>query len=62
MTWFIVFEGKNQNIFILFKPDHENRALYTPKLPKTKVFHFFSMFTTFRKLNLFNMFKNQTII
>lgn len=39
----------------------KKRALYMHKLPKTRVFSFFSMFTTFRKLNLFNMLKIQKI-
>lgn len=53
---------KDQNIFIFFKPDHEKRALCRHNLLQIKALPFFSMFITFRKLNLFNMFKIQKII
>lgn len=40
----------------------KKKALYMQKFPTAKAFHFFAVFTVFKKHNLFNMFEIQKII
>lgn len=57
-----IFEEKIKTSLVSLSLIMKKKALYMQKFPRAKAFHFFAVFTVFKKHNLFNMFEIQKII